>query len=675
MIMLYYHVSKEYGGVKMKKKNLGVLIVCMLVLSFLLSGCININFGEDRMISETTKPEESASSSESAAETPPESGESEPIMSEEESEKEEAGEPEPIMSEEEREKEEAETEEKNSEFIDSIAEEPPMRSLIITDYLRTINFHALFEAISGISETDQDQASSEKSRQKFFNLEVGKTISPTVEDASIPMINRLGCGYDVFGNTATNFYVREPVLDLRRLLADGMVQATRLDHAYTRETVSESIKEYAKKITNQASVKGGYLCFKGSVNMNFTNEQQREESNYFATYERILQKYRTYILGRTDLKKYIIPEVAADLANRDRSVEDLFKTYGHYVIINSIVGGKVVYNCTSSSTKLSNFDAFQIEARASCDLVFANVGTSYGNQTTKETSQFNSRKQSSFYSDGGEYSLSESGLKDVNFIRDWEKTLESKGALIDFDENVNCLVPLWELCPDEARAEELKKAFEAMSKSYEHELPDQKHQYHRYLSLLRLGVQGDAQEARAEATGGSATLIDTDLNVGAGGDYIYLARQNGMPGSWSDAITDILISTKHEGQTHQFNHNGQKDNYRLLIKANEYWGGTSYHAKYCDLNYRAGGDYLWLYYTKALGINKSPIYDIMVYDAGSKKAKGYENCLNEAIEKAEQDGWEIVCFAHSTTPADLNHNAGGNALFLFIKRDTRITAS
>lgn len=545
---------------------------------------------------------------------------------------------------------------------------PPVEELAY-DYRCVITDASGETVISDAARVQSNESpADEELPQKFFVLGLGDTLNPTVEDASIPMINRLGCGYDVFGNTAANKYVREPVLDLRRLLADGLVQATRVDHSDTIDTISESIKEYTKKITNKAGVKGGYLCFKGSVDMNFSSEEQKRESNYFATFEHILQRYRTYIVGRTNLKDYIIPEVAEDLADRNRSVEDLFKTYGHYVMVNTIVGGKVVYNCTCTSTAISSYDTFQIEARASCDDVFANFETSYGNQTTTETKQFNRNKWTKIYSDGGDYSLTEAGLRDKDFVQAWEQTLEKKGALVAFDKDVNCLIPIWELCPDQARAEELKAAFEAKARSYEGELPDQKHQSREYLGLLRLGVQTDAQKARKEAVGDHAILIDTDLNLNAGGENIYLAKVC-VPGRPGLAITDILISTKHEGQKHSFNHNGQEDQYSLLIKANEYWGGTTYHTKWCDLNYGAGGDKIWLYYTYATGKNKTPIYDIMVYDAGSKKAKGYDSCLIAAKKAAEEGGWEIVCFAHSTTPADLNHNAGGNALFLFIKRE------
>jgi|GEM_PF-3807968 len=508
--------------------------------------------------------------------------------------------------------------------------------------------------------------------EKFLNAKKGATITAAVEDSSIPMINKLGCGYDVFGKKATNYYVKEPVLDLRKLLADGKVQATRLDSTSTRETISQSIKEYAKQVTHEASVKGGYLCFKGAVDTNFKTEQQKEESNYFATYECIFQKYRTYILGSTNLQGYVIPRVAEDLANRKRSAEDLFRTYGHYVMVNIIVGGKAVYNCTSSSKALSSFDSFQIAARASYNSVLGNIDAKYKNTTAKEEKQFNSEKRDSFYSEGGKYSLRKENMKDPNFVKNWEETLGTGGALIDFDEGANCLIPIWEFCPDKDRAEELKKAFEKQCRDYADSLPVQKHQLYKYLVELCLGVQDNPQKAREEATQkNNSILIDTDLNKDAGGEYIYLARINGEPGDWSDAITDILISTKFKDHDHEFNHNEKKDWYRILVKTNQL-GNRTFTRNWCDLNHCADGDSLWLYFAKNLGEKKAPIYDIMVYDAGSKKKKGYDVCLADAKQAAADGGWEIVCFAHSNTPADLNHNAGGNALFLFVKKDMRI---
>lgn len=122
-------------------------------------------------------------------------------------------------------------------------------------------------------------------RPSIKSLQPGQPDSSLpVSDAEISMVNRLGSGYDIFGEYAENISVREPVLDIRKLLQQGEVLGIRLNSYDSRFIVEETIEKYMNKMAVSVGTKGHYLGFSGSVKTRFGEERSREARNYFATY-------------------------------------------------------------------------------------------------------------------------------------------------------------------------------------------------------------------------------------------------------------------------------------------------------------------------------------------------------------------------------------------------------
>ena len=82
------------------------------------------------------------------------------------------------------------------------------------------------------------------------------------------------------------------------------------------------------------------------------------------------------------------------------------------------------------------------------------------------------------------------------------------------------------------------------------------------------------------------TVIDNDLNAGAGGNFIYLLyKTNESSGSSGSAVTGFYLKTGNDDHPNTITHDGHT--YSLVPAVGAY-----------DLNCGAGGAYIFLYYTK-----------------------------------------------------------------------------
>ena len=133
------------------------------------------------------------------------------------------------------------------------------------------------------------------------------------------------------------------------------------------------------------------------------------------------------------------------------------------------------------------------------------------------------------------------------------------------------------------------------------------------------------------------TVIESNLNAGAGGDVIYLCYKKA---SGSDrAITDLYLSSNSNPVSNTLSISGRT--YTLC----PYEGGSHFKDIKGDLNSNAGGDDIHIFYTTD--------------NIDGKVVTGI---------KFNSSGAGAVCKDRSSTPYDLNKGAGGDDIFLHVTR-------
>lgn len=500
---------------------------------------------------------------------------------------------------------------------------------------------------------------------------------PLQGSLACPLMDRLGRGYDVFGFKANELSLKPRVLDLQRLGQDRRLEVRKLQSHEVEETIEQSLKSYVKKSSLSVSAEGRYFCFSADVSSAFDKEQRGERKNYFATIEHVVGVYNPYIvyMPTRELAQYVLPEVREDF--RKYSAKEFVSKYGYYVLVNCIIGGKIRYDATNTSASSESFDAFSMDAKASCNALIASakVNVKYSSEQSEKAFKATSRHKLSMRGAADSQPNGPQLENNQDSFNHWKAALQTHGVMVAFHPTEQSLIPIWTLFAGDPKADEIEDLFKGQSQSFGEELPDPQHFDQNYLQGLQLGIDPKKKSAAEQmaATGG-AIALDPHLNLNTGSKswWIFLGAKFGAPGAYENAITDLFIRQDYApgDASRKFSHNGAVDTY-AMVNPVQWLGKADY--KRCDLNLGAGGNYIYLYATKALGQHKAPITAIQVYNAGSGDTD-YDKCLsNLRWYLQENPGWEVVCHCGTNRPANLNdYCKHGNRLFLLVKKDYRI---
>ena len=129
------------------------------------------------------------------------------------------------------------------------------------------------------------------------------------------------------------------------------------------------------------------------------------------------------------------------------------------------------------------------------------------------------------------------------------------------------------------------------------------------------------------------TIIDNDLNAGAGGNFIYLLyKTNESSGSSGTAVTGFYLKTGNDDHPNTITQDGHT--YSLVPAVGAY-----------DLNYGAGGAYIYLYYTKE-AFSPSRVVTGIYFNSNSNGALGANG--------------------NTSSGFDLNSGAGGDYIYMHV---------
>ena len=452
----------------------------------------------------------------------------------------------------------------------------------------------------------------------------GKSYPVLPSEADIPVVMRVGCGYDVFGKYASVDSLKEQVLNVSELIQDQRMMRLRYDSYESPYTEGRSIKEYSEKMSVSARAGGSFMGFSGSVKTNFEEAHTQKEDNYFATRSHLVKKYGVYISTPTgkNLQPYLTAAAAEYLNDKTISPATVFATFGHHVLVDSITGGRIDYSITASSKASTSFENFSIAAKAEYKTLFASASASGEYQKIKNKEEYFENRDTNFKKYGGD-PIFDTQVSDPHALTAWENSLENKGTLVEFgNTTTQALLPIWELCSDADRAQELKQAFEQLSLAEGKNWPSP-----QYLTGIALLTGKTQYEAWSKNITGYKVIDGFDLNGFEVGQYAFLAYELGE--NPDDAITDFFMEHSYEkyyiAEPKKMTHNGNTLMWRRWFFLNTYYPDPIYN---------------YLYYTTKDVL--PPIKEIaVVYDTP---------------DSAYPD-WHTVCWQNTQQPANINQGS------------------
>ncbi len=462
-----------------------------------------------------------------------------------------------------------------------------------------------------------------------------KVMAVKSSESELPIVMRLGRGYDVFGKYASVDSLKQAVLDVDKLVADGLVERIRLDSATNFQKAAKTIKKYSEKMTIDTKISGGYLCFGGSVSSSFDSGRTKELNTYFSTYTYLVKKYGVYIKATTNYKDYLLPDVKKYINNSGIPASAVFGNYGQYILIDSVTGGRVDHSISAKAEQATSFENFKLATKADFDaVVFSASGSaSYNNVTNR--SKYESTKDERLSSQGGAMTLNLGQFKtDKKTLQNWEATLEDNGTLVAFgNTGARALIPIWELCDSQSRATYLEKEFKKMNES---QIEEKKWPTETYIADIKFAIGSTANSARRRCPAGYY-LIDKDLNKGAGGKYIYLCYKTTENINY--AITDLFA---------ELNDDSHGTKYKKLSHNGNYAEFMSHKG---DLNKGSGGDYIYLW--SSAEKTRQPIKSLAVI---------------YSKPRPQHHEWDYVKWQNGSKPADINKTVGGKFITILFKR-------
>ena len=464
----------------------------------------------------------------------------------------------------------------------------------------------------------------------------GKEYPVTLSEANIPVVMRVGCGYNVFDKYASVDSLKEQVLDTQKLIQAQRMVRVYYDQYDSASIEERSIKEYSESMSVNANAGGSFMGFGGSVSTHFAKGYTQRTDQYFATHSHIKKVYGVYIKtpAADNLKSYLTNDANSWLNNKSISAADVFDTFGHYVLVDTITGGRIDYSVTANSTASTSFENFSVAAKAEFNAVIFGAGASADYTKIKNRDEYFSDRDTQFHRDGGA-GLYEVNLSDSNALINWENTLESRGTLVDFGKKTTrALIPVWEFCNDSSRKDYLKAEFDKINLAEKNKWPVEK-----YVTMIRFVAHKDKWEAQKMCPG-DYQLRDINLNEGAGGDYIYLTFLRTEIADWAfPPITDLFMEYSDKEQpwdnhTEWRNHNANN----ALFQREDLglWDGLNRGA-IIDPFDKKKRNYVFLCSTSDKTL--PPIKDLVV-----------------VLDKPESayPGWETVCWQNTHTPANVN---------------------
>ncbi len=430
-------------------------------------------------------------------------------------------------------------------------------------------------------------------------------------------------------------------------------------------------------MTTEIGISGNYKCFSGSVKTNFSSEEAKTTSRYYATHTLLKPNFDFYISmpGEGDKKyehyRYFLTETAKKEINDPKfPVSALVDKYGEYVLVGITSGAKADFNVSVATDKVFSKDDFSIKVKASVKAVVAGASVEVGHSSSVSQESFNKSAEQMVRTIGFGLTINEDQLRkgEENAIAFQRSATEEKSNMIDYSRVLgkDSIIPLNELASNGSRGYEIEKEIERRLKAAEKaNFPNEKKSnlHNNYLVGIRLGLDNGGMEAAKDKTVETSTTYGTprhgepviwnfmtdnpfttkiaDLNEGVtkgSRDYIVLNlgwlqkdKNNFAP------IRDLYIAQddKKSGWTND-THNGTSGKWYLLD---------------LDLNTNAGGEYLYLAWS--FDGEKKPIVDMVL-------------CVGKPDEL--YPGWEVVKYKDSDTPANLNEGTDGAEIYLVIRR-------
>lgn len=286
----------------------------------------------------------------------------------------------------------------------------------------------------------------------------------------------VGYGYDTRKDYASLDAVKAQIVRCKEMDdADLIAFNAPSGHFYERTVTGSSLEDLAQNLSGNVKFRGKYCGFKGEVKTTFGGGTT---DNGFNEYAISYIEYKvTDIILDTDIeeiKENWLTDAAKKAINGERDtykgtegVLKLFENYGTHLITKADLGGRLKYNLTVDVSKVTGYYDITAYLKSSYSNIFVRSQTSLDAEMQTSYEKNKSCTTLSFTASGGDFS-SLTNQSDKNALETWKKSVAvgyddvetNKTALVGFGQDLEGLIPIYELADTPTRREEIKAVME-----------------------------------------------------------------------------------------------------------------------------------------------------------------------------------------------------------------------
>ena len=399
----------------------------------------------------------------------------------------------------------------------------------------------------------------------------------------------------VFDPYADPEEVKDPILDVSALLELGLIDMQNINKGDFTSSSGATYSEYFESFKEKTKMSGSYKYYSGSVNQSFAHERFESTAYNFATIHSDIKKHALLINDRSNadfLVNYLTPEFKTALENPDDNSALIFENYGTHVLTGIIVGARLDYNYSARKNTSSGSEDINISAKASYKTLFTSATLSVDTSSHSNWESWYSDAEWTTTVIGGKPEYGQ-GIQSDGEYKDWIDSIDSHPVFSNvYDRGV---FPIWELAPTAEKRTQLEQAYDvyAQGKSANTIPTDPPRQ-----CIIDFHIHyGEQRDSVIDINNRKYYLVNQDLNEGNDGDwtFLYVCYGNDDGSSGLAPITDIAI-TYDGDESDAVNHAG---GYEIIGRGGQHDG---------DLNKGTGDDYLYLCVSRAAGEPLTDVY-------------------------------------------------------------------
>ncbi len=385
----------------------------------------------------------------------------------------------------------------------------------------------------------------------------------------------LCCGYDKIRNSYANQkrMTFTPILDetlLEQRMAAWYTAPEGTSRSESHTAISTSRYEMEESFDTSCGVSYNVLNVSASLSTSVgLTESVSENSAYGKIFSSHQLRQYNHILTTNELSECLTESFQRDL--KQCEAEEIFRRYGTHLIRSFRTGGRIVMEFSMKDRGGKSISEVKAMAEAKYKSIAANVSA----EQKKMAEYFAGHSEIDLWTIGGTPTALSDWEDRKDVMKTWMESLEEAPAMYQ----VQAEIPLWELVRDPEQKKRLEAGFRA------HERAALLEAMHRipFITDLRVIMSGGSDIRNLLKEGDIVTKknpttssSNCDLNEKAGGKYIYLVYRLGRDAS--KKIGDIRVISRG--------------------KADRTPSPSDYSVIDQDLNKGAGGDYIYLEYKK-----------------------------------------------------------------------------